>query len=400
MHVKRVGGKTTMNSFTYYQPTRIHFGWGKLKEVGPITARYGTRALLVTVPPFPAMEEVFTETKQILQNYGVMVHHFDQVVPNPTTESISQGAQIAKEFNAQVVIGLGGGSSIDTAKAIALEATHPGTAWEYRLFGEHKIEKEVLPIIAITTTSGTGSQVTAVSVLTNPKERFKSAIVDPKLFPKEAIVDPKLMMTVPAHITASTGFDAFAHAFESYIHINANPYTDLLAIESMRIIATTLPPLLHNLSNQEARTNMAWADTLAGLSIANCGTTLPHGIGMSIGGKAPWVMHGEALAVIYPEFLRYTLPSAIPKFATVARIFRPELAHENDETAAKQLEPIMVEFLKSIGMWCDLQSLKIPQEDVQEIAEYTFKLPDYTVNPRVPTPEDVLQLLKSAYVRR
>ncbi|MGC8778146.1 MAG: iron-containing alcohol dehydrogenase [Candidatus Caldatribacteriaceae bacterium] len=389
-----------MNAFTYYQPTRIHFGWGKLKEIGTIATRYGTRALLVTVPPFPALETVFDEVKHTLKTRGMDVTHFDQVVPNPTTESISQGAKIAKECGADVIIGLGGGSSIDTAKAIALEATHEGNAWDYRLFGERKITKKVLPIIAITTTSGTGSHVTAVSVLTNPQERFKSAIVDPQLFPREAIIDSQLMMTIPAHITASTGFDAFAHAFESYIHINANPYTDLLATETMRIIAGVLPSLLHNLSDQKAREQMAWADTLAGLSIANCGTTLPHGVGMSIGGKAPWVMHGEALAAVYPEFLRYTFPSTVQKFATVARIFRPELAQEKDTIAAEQLEGIMADFLKTIGMWLNLQDLRIPKEDIPEIAEYTFKLPDYTVNPRVPTKADVLKILESAYSRK
>jgi len=388
-----------MSSFSYYQPTRIHFGFGKLEEMGRIVSRYGKRALLVTVPPFPALEPVFEKTKRLLWESGVEVAHFDQVIPNPTTESISWGAEMARDFHADVVVGLGGGSSIDTAKAIALEVTHEGTAWEYRLFGERKVTREILPIIAIPTTSGTGSQVTAVSVLTNPKERFKSAIVDPLLFPKEAIVDPDLVMTLPQHLTASTGFDAFAHAFESYIHVNANPYTDLLALEAIRLIVRFLPPLLCDLSNREARAQMAWADTLAGLSIANCGTTLPHGIAMSIGGKAPWVTHGEALSVVYPEFIQCTTPYALERFAAIARIFRPELSQEEDEIAAQELGDIMVSFLKEIGMWFGLKDLRIPKEELPEIAEYTFKLPDYTVNPWVPTKEEVLSLLESAYSR-
>ncbi|WP_427365990.1 iron-containing alcohol dehydrogenase [Candidatus Caldatribacterium saccharofermentans] len=389
-----------MSSFSYYQPTRIHFGFGKLEEVGRIVSRYGKRALLVTVPPFQALEPVFEKTKRLLRESGVEVAHFDQVIPNPTTESISWGAEMARDFHADVVVGLGGGSSIDTAKAIALEVTHEGTAWEYRLFGERKVTREILPIIAIPTTSGTGSQVTAVSVLTNSGERFKSAIVDPHLFPKEAIVDPELVMSLPPHLTASTGFDAFAHAFESYVHVNANPYTDLLALEAMRLVIRFLPPLLNNPADRRAREHMAWADTLAGLSIANCGTTLPHGIGMAIGGKAPWVMHGEALAVVYPEFLRYTAPYALEKFAAVARMFRPELLGEKDEVAALALEEIMNAFLKEIGMWFGLEDLRIPREDLPGIVEDTFKLPDYSVNPRVPTKEDVLALLESAYSRK
>lgn len=388
-----------MRPFSYYQPTRIHFGFGRFGEIGEVVARYGKRALLVTTPPFPALEPVFDKAKRLLRESGVEVAHFAGVIPNPTTESIARGTEVARGFRADVVVGLGGGSSIDTAKAIALEVTNEGVAWEYRLFGERKIAQNPLPVIAIPTTSGTGSHVTAVSVLTNPRERFKSAIVDPHLFPREAIVDPELVMTLPPHLTASTGFDAFAHAFESYIHVNANPYTDLLALEAMRLIVRFLPPLLREPGNREARERMAWADTLAGLSIANCGTTLPHGLAMAIGGKAPWVAHGEALAVVYPEFLHYTAPQALEKFAAVSRIFRPELSRESDEVAAFALEEIMATFLKEIGLWFGLEDLRVPKEDLPGIVEDTFRLPDYSVNPRVPTGEEVAAILESAYSR-
>ena len=391
-----------MKSFKYYQPTRITFGFGKLEEVGEIAKRYGRKCLLVTVSAssVPVLRDLFERTKDILRNEGVEVAHFDGVIPNPTTGSISEGAKMAKEFGTEMVLGLGGGSSMDTAKAIAVEATHQGTAWDYRIFGEKKVTDKVLPIIAVTTTSGTGSQVTAVSVLTNPKERFKSAIVDPLIFPKEAIVDPELMLTVPEHITASTGFDVLAHAFETYVHVNANPYTDILAKESIRIVVECLPKLLKDLSNSDLRAKMAWADTLAGLSIANCGTTLPHGIGMAIGGNAPWVMHGEALAAIYPEFLQYTYRNSVERFADIARIFRPDLSSEKDEILAQKLADFMVSFLKEIDMWFGLEDLKIKKQDIGKIAEDTFKLPDYSVNPRVPTKEDVLEILGKAYSRR
>lgn len=391
-----------MKSFKYYQPTRITFGFGKLEEVGEIAKRYGRKCLLVTVSAssVPVLRDLFERTKDILRNEGVEVAHFDGVIPNPTTGSISEGAKMAKEFGTEMVLGLGGGSSMDTAKAIAVEATHQGTAWDYRIFGEKKVTDKVLPIIAVTTTSGTGSQVTAVSVLTNPKERFKSAIVDPFIFPKEAIVDPELMLTVPEHITASTGFDVLAHAFETYVHVNANPYTDILAKESIRIVVECLPKLLKDLSNSDLRAKMAWADTLAGLSIANCGTTLPHGIGMAIGGNAPWVMHGEALAAIYPEFLQYTYRNSVERFADIARIFRPDLSSEKDEILAQKLADFMVSFLKEIDMWFGLEDLKIKKQDIGKIAEDTFKLPDYSVNPRVPTKEDVLEILGKAYSRR
>ena len=179
---------------------------------------------------------------------------------------------------ADVVVGLGGGSSMDTAKAIAVEATHEGTCWDY-LFDKAEPTDKTLPVIAVTTTSGTGSHVTQVAVATNTQLRTKSYLCHPLLFPKIAIVDPELVLTAPRQVTAMTGWDAFTHAFEAYVHKNCSPYVALMAREAIGLVAANLPPLLEDLSNLERRTALAWADTLAGLCIANAGVTLPHSVG-------------------------------------------------------------------------------------------------------------------------
>jgi alcohol dehydrogenase class IV len=324
-----------MKSFIYFQPTEIRFGRGRLDEVGEMVVRFGKRCLIVTVPIFPVFEPVLGRVESSLQKAGVTWAHFDGVVPNPTTDCITAGANIAKEFRADVILGVGGGSSMDTAKAIAVEATHPGTAWDYLFFKTPPTEK-TLPIIAVSTTSGTGSQVTQVAVITETKTKTKSAIFNSIVYPRVAIVDPDLMETVPAHITASTGFDVFCHAFESYLHPAASPYSDRMAIEAIDLVSKYLPTVVEDGRNKGAREAMAWADTLAGLCIANAGTTLPHGIGMTISGYCPQIMHGEALAVIYPEFTRFTYPYAVSQFATVGRIFNPALKNVPDEQAAAQ----------------------------------------------------------------
>ena len=253
-----------MKSFDYYQPTDIRFGWGRVKEVGDIVAQFGGKCFLVTVPVVDALEPVFEKVKNSLEDAGVEVFRFDGVVSNPTTDSINKGAEMAIENKVDVVLGVGGGSSIDTAKAIAVGATHEGEAWDYRLFSDKKITKKRLPIITVTTTSGTGSQVTPVSVVTNSAEKSKFALVDKLLCPRVSIVDPQLMVTVPKHITSSTGFDVFTHAFESYIHKDASVYTDMHALEAIKRVVKYLHVVLENGSNKEARTEMAWADTLAG----------------------------------------------------------------------------------------------------------------------------------------
>jgi len=387
-----------MKTFQYYQPTDIRFGRGMISEVGKIVSNYGKRCLLVTVPAENIFGPLFDRIKDCLKEVGVEVAHFDGVIPNPTTDCVTAGANIAKEFHADVVLGVGGGSSMDTAKAIAVEATHPGTAWDY-LFFKTPPTTRTLPIIAVSTTSGTGSQVTQVAVMTETKTKTKSAIYNSIVYPRVAIVDPDLMRSLPKHITASTGFDVFCHAFESYLHPAASQYTDLLAMDAIRLVADYLPKVLEDGSFMEGREAMAWADTLAGLCIANAGVTLPHGIGMTISGHCPQIMHGESLAVTYPEFTRFTYPYAVSRFAQIGRIFDPSLNELPDEAAALRSCEVLDAFLKRIGMWLSLKGLGATMQDVSAIADNSRVLPDYKNNPRIASRDEIYAILEKSYNR-
>jgi alcohol dehydrogenase class IV len=393
-----------MKNFNYYQPTEILFGCGRIKEIGKTVAKYGKRCLLVTVDKAkaPPLVPLYDKVKASLKAAGVEVEHFTGAIPNPTTDSVTKGADVAKKHKADVVLGVGGGSSMDTAKAIAVEATHDGTCWDYLFYKEEDnpiSAEKTLPVIAVTTTSGTGSQVTQVAVVTNPAERDKSALFNPIIYPKVAVVDPELMLTVPEHITASTGFDAFCHSFEAYLHPNASPYIDLLAVESIRLVIENLPTAMKDGSNIAARSAMAWADTLGGLSIANAGVTMPHGIGMAISGMYPHVAHGEALAINYPTFTRFTWKSAVKQFATLGRILNSALVSETDEAAAEKSCELMDGFLKKIGMWLSLEGFKTPESELEELAEASMVLPDYENNPKVATAEEMLNIIKECYRR-
>ena len=387
-----------MKSFTYFQPTEIRFGRGRLDEVGDAAAQFGKRCLIVTGSVFLAIDSVFDRVKSSLQKAGVEWAHFDGVIPNPTTDCVTEGANMARKFGAEVILGVGGGSSMDTAKAIAVEATHPGTAWDYLFFKTQPTTK-TLPIIAVSATSGTGSQVTQVAVITETKTKTKSAIYNSIIYPKVAIVDPDLMETLPPHITASTGFDAFCHAFESYLHPAASPYTDRMALEAIKLVATYLPRVVVNGKDKTGREALAWADTLAGLCIANAGVTLPHGIGMTIGGHCPQIMHGEALAVTYPEFTRFTYPYAIPRFAAMGRIFQSDLRNASDEEAAVCSCEALDAFLKKIDMWLSLKGLGATMEDVSVIADNSQVLPDYKNNPRIASRDEIYEMLVKSYNR-
>jgi len=255
-----------MNNFNYFQPTDIRFGRGRLSELGDTVLEIGKKCILVTAPVFDAIEPSVNKVKSILSDAGVSYKHFDKVMPNPTTDIISEGAKLAKEFKADTVIGFGGGSSMDTAKAIAVEATHKGTAWDYLFFKEMQPTCKTLPIITVSTTSGTGSHVTQVAVVSNLEEKRKSALYNSFLFPKISIIDPELMLTIPEHVSACTGFDVFTHAFEAYIHKNTSPYVEMLTLEAIKLVIKNLPKIINDSQDLVARTQMAWADTLAGLS--------------------------------------------------------------------------------------------------------------------------------------
>jgi alcohol dehydrogenase class IV len=362
-----------------------------------VTKRFGQKCLLVTVPIFPEFEMTFARAQASLKEAGVEVAHFDGVIPNPTVDVVSQGAELARKSGAEVVIGLGGGSSMDTAKAIAVEATHPGSCWDYLYFRETQPTEKTLPIIAVPTTSGTGSHVTQVAVVTNTAERNKSALYNSILYPKVAIVDPELMLTMPPEITAATGFDAFTHAFESYINPNGSPYTDLLAAEAIRIIVQTLPEAVQDGQNIEYRIRMAWADTLAGLSIANAGVTLPHGIAMAMSGLYPHIAHGQALASVYPAIVRFSWKYAPEKFAFLGRQLRPEEKDLSDEAAAMMAVEALEAFLQAIGLRKSLKELGVPENELDLLAERSLVLPDYKSHPYVVNLEEVRKLLEESY---
>ena len=389
-----------MRNINYYNPTDIRFGMGRVSEVGEIVANYGKRCLMVTVKSFPALEPVFKKIKTLCSEKGVFVFHFDGVTPNPTTDNINDGVEVAEKNDVDIVLGVGGGSSIDVAKCISVGVTHEGNAWEYRVIKGKPIEYKLLPIIAVSTTAGTGSEVTAAAVLTKTNEHSKLALWDKMLCPTVGIVDPELTITMPPHVTASTGWDAFCHSFEAYTHnLAASDYTDMQALEGIKLVVKYLPIAVKDGNNKEAREALHWANTLGGLAITNAGVTLPHGMGMAIGGSAPHVTHGEALAILYPAINKWTWKQKVKEYATIGRIFNPTLNKETDNTAAEKACDEMDIFLKKIGMWMSFKDKNVAESTLKVIAEDTFHLPDYLNHAIVPTSDDVMDLLKKSYDR-
>ncbi|MBW2057532.1 MAG: iron-containing alcohol dehydrogenase [Deltaproteobacteria bacterium] len=302
-------------------PVRVVFGVGKLKLLGEVTEGFGRKAFLV-IDPYLDKTGVSEEVLSTLRKNSVEAVKFTDVRPNPVCSEIDKGAELAREQKCEVVIGVGGGSALDTAKGIATLAKNPGKVWDYveRTDQEVSRPRDVLPVIAVPTTAGTGSEVTLYAVINNPDVREKSTIYSDLIFPRVALVDPELMVSMPPRLTALTGIDALSHSVESFINIHANSYSKLLAKESIRIAARYLPEAVANGGNMEARSKMAWASTLGGMAISHVGTTLPHALGQPVSGlvDAP---HGGSIASCLARILQFSFTSDFERFAELAEAF-------------------------------------------------------------------------------
>ena len=384
-----------MKAFEYQHAGEIIFGNGRISEVGSLVSRYGCRCLVVSGPKEGALRDLYPIVGDLLEHLGLNWEHFDGVLPNPTVDLISTGTKLAKKFRADVILGIGGGSSLDTAKAIAVEATHEGTSWDYLFFKQRPSEK-TLPIVAVGTTSGSGSQATQAAVVTDTASRTMSALSNANLIPRVGIVDPQLTLSVPSIVTATTGFDVLGHAFESILNPRSNGATELFAWEALRRVIYDLPTAVQEGANLAARSSLAWADTLAGMSICRTGVALPHGIAMAVGGMYPSTPHGMALASVYRACLEFTWESAVSAFARLARILEPSLEDVDTPDAAAACPVLVDEFISGIGLGFSLKDFGVCKDEIPALAKQSMVLSDYTNNPRVPTYDQMIQIIAAS----
>lgn len=291
-----------MNQFTFYMPTKVLFGEGQLSHLHE-QALPGKKALIVTsngqsTKKFGYLERVEKELEQADVEHVL----FDQIRPNPTSTNVMDGAKMAKENGCDFVVALGGGSVMDCSKCIALMVTNPGDIWDYSLSkagGKKAAEFDAIPIVAITTSAGTGSEVDIASVITNEEAQEKTGIFFPSMFPTLSIVDADLMVSVPAKLTAYQGMDAFFHASESVINKNEHPMGEMFALKAIELIAANLPLAYKDGNNKEARANMALANTLAAYYML---CTSAHTMEHVMGSAHDELVHGAGLIMIAHEY--------------------------------------------------------------------------------------------------
>ena len=351
-------------------PTQIRFGAGRINELKEILPSIGKRCLIVSRPITGSQQNTYERVNKIMQDAGVEFHYFDQIVPNPTTEGVEKGIQEALKHNVDFILGIGGGSVLDSAKLIAFFYNKKGkvnwTEATNKYDNPFSIEDKptsAIPFIAVSTTSGTGSQVTQAAVVTDLEQKNKITLFHAGLFPSVSIVDPELMLSAPPLVTAATGFDAFTHAFESFLGNLTSPLTESMSLQAIKLVFDFLPKAIKNPNDIESRTQLAWADTLAGMCLANGGADFPHPLGEIIGGICHRIPHGETLAIVYPAFLKYKQPLAKDKFEKVA-------SYLNNGNENKDLIEHITNLLEQVGLSDCYKRAKITEDEYNLITNH------------------------------
>ncbi len=371
----------------FHVPTKIIFGSGSLSQLKRIVEEdlSVSRLFLVTDPGI--MNTGIAETVLSQVQFAEV---FDQVEQNPKSTTVNKTAEIVRTIKPDLIIGLGGGSSMDAAKAIALLATNPGTIQDYE--GKQKYSHPPLPVLAIPTTCGTGSEVTWVSVITDTDRMFKMSIKGPDMFPKVALVDPDVLLTLPRSLIASTGMDALTHALEAYTAKPRTVITDMIAVKALQLIFESLENAYNDITNKEAREKIMLGSTLAGMAFGNSDVGAVHCIAESIGGLYD-VPHGVANSIFLPFVMEFNLPVVKERYAHIARIAG---TREKDDAVAAQN---LIEKVKAVSRSLDIPSFKslaIRESQFPEIAQRSVQNNSNPSNPRKITAADYGEILTRA----
>ncbi|MBU2510684.1 iron-containing alcohol dehydrogenase [bacterium] len=364
--------------FNYHIPTKILFGPGKLKALAREKLP-GKKALIVISSGNSMKKNGYLEkVVDLLKANNTESVIFDKILPNPIKKHVMEGAQLAKTENCDFVIGLGGGSSIDSAKSIALMVRNDGDYWDYISGGTGKGKKAVngvLPIVAITTTAGTGTEADPWTVITHEERNEKIGFgMIPQTFPILSIVDPELMLTVPKMLTAYQGFDAFFHAAEGYIADIATPISDSYAIKSIELLAKYLPIAVKDGSNLEARTNVALANTLSGFVESTSTCTSEHSLEHAMSAFYPKLPHGAGLIMLSKAYFTIFSPVVPERYRQMAQAMgkTTEGFSKEDETE------LFIKALVELQEKCGVANLKmsdygIKEEDLPRFAQNAFE---------------------------
>jgi alcohol dehydrogenase class IV len=378
-------------------PSILKIGGGAFSEVAPILTRLGCKRTLIVTDAFLMSRGLPDQLRAQIESTGTACGVFSETVPDPTTDVIASGVKAFLAGGYDSLVSLGGGSPIDTAKAIGMLAANAGRCRDYKV--PNSIPCAGAPHIAIPTTAGTGSEVTRFTVITDSETDEKMLIAGTSLLPTAAVVDYELTMTMPKRLTADTGTDSLTHAIEAYVSRKANLFTDTIALSAMKIIWDVLPTAFHEPGNRPAREAMMLAATIAGIAFSNSSVALVHGMSRPIGAHFH-VPHGLSNAMLLPAVTAFSASAAPQRYAQCARAMG--LAHQ-EETDDAAIEKLVA------GLFARNAELEVPSPRMYGIAHerYHSLIPTMATqalasgspqnNPRIPTADEIGDLYRKVY---
>jgi 4-hydroxybutyrate dehydrogenase len=385
------------NITTFSFPTRIVFGVGAVRQLPICLEETGVRRPLVVTDPGLRAAPPFKAVESALQDGGVKYEVFDGVHPNPVEEDVVQAAELYRRAGCDGIIGVGGGSAIDVAKATVVMARHQGTLadFEAQAGGMDRLTGPYDPIIAIPTTAGTGSEVGRSSVITSHKLKRKIIIFSPWLMPKRAILDPELTVSLPPFLTAATGMDAFTHCLESLTCPVYHPLCDAIAIHGLELIIRYLERATRNGRDIEARGNMLVAASMGAIAFQkDLGAThsLAHPLSTEFG-----LHHGLANALCLPAVMKFNVDAAAPHYSRVARICGDSNSNEPDHQAAARAVEMVEAMIDRLGIKRGLSNHGLAQDSLEGLAESAFADSCHKTNIRPCTQQDLLRLYRESW---
>ena len=377
-----------LNSFSFELPTRIEYGVGAVNGLTDVVEALNAEKVFLVTDKGIADSGLLARITDLLEAHKLRWKLFDSVEPNPKDYNVQEGTDIANAFGPDCLVALGGGSPIDCAKAIAVVARQGGAVRDYE--GPGKIGPDVLPLIAIPTTAGTGSEVTFSSVITDSSARFKFSIKDPRIAPQVALVDPEMTLTMPPGLTAATGMDALTHAIEGFTANASEPIADSAALYAIELITAYLRIAVSDGSNLEARAGMLLGSVLAGIAFSHSDVAAVHCVAEALGGKYD-AAHGVCNAVVLPAVMEYNMEYCKERYARIATAMG--LTSENVDEGARQAVSAVQKLAYDVHL-PEFNSLGVQEKDLEELAINSFKNGSNIDNPRPMAKKDYLNLFK------
>ena len=376
---------------TFYMPTKILSGEGVTGEIGSEAKMIGATAVLVVTDEGIRKAGILEKVILSLENAGIEVDIFAEVMPDPTVTLVERGAAIVKQKGHNLIIAVGGGSSIDTAKGISVMATNDGSICDFE--GVDKFVNQPLPIFAVPTTAGTGSEVTFGAVLTDEYRDYKFIVYGDRIAPRVAFLDPIMVSTVPPSVMIPTGMDALTHAIESYISLRATPQTEALAISAIKLISANLRQAVANSGNLEAVGNMLIAANLAGIAFGNSRLGIIHAMALPLGAFFH-VPHGTANTVLLPYGLEFNLIATPRKYVDIASAMgEMTIGLSLIDAAEKAIESVK-KLASDISAPKNLKSLGVEADIIPQMAADAMKSSHISANPRKISQRDVEELYR------